>query len=289
MTEEEPQGAAPYVWRPAAREEQPAGPAPYPRPVRIRKPADAPADLSGRKARKWKRQQVRGARREHREELAAAVQSWRVREDQVGALGVAVLLVAVVIAALVWLWPSSDADPSPAAASSSSAPAVGLPAAPTGPVTVEPGDDDADGHDHEESPPPAELAGELGEVAHRFLLAYNTYNPAFPDPGPTWVATWEDYATGELVADAPAAADRLWLFTVTDVVSPIAVEVRACTQPAPATWECDVARNLWPIGGSESDPYSTDVARWRVTVIDGDGGPWVSSAELLATTAGAPA
>jgi len=311
--------AVPYVYRPPAQPETGWEPAAYPRPTRVRRPEEAPEGLTGRKARRWKRQQVKLARREQRVELAGAVDSWKIRDpEQVRPLGVVLLVVAVIVAGLVFLWPERSPEqvisdvmatttapalpapdsstPSSAASSttSSAAPAPAPTSATTTASTSSAAPAELDGSDVEGVPTkPAELPGPAGDVTYAFLLGYNTYNPAFPDPLDTWTAGWSEYATPDLVDAAPAAADRLWSFTVASSVAPAAERVRDCVQTtadsSSFTYDCTVDRILQPIGGGVGANHTVDTTRWSITVTDTDtDNPRVLAAEQRLITEPVP-
>ena len=238
----------------------------YPRPQQH----TPPPGLSRRARRRW----LRDVRREDRQQLAATARSWRRDrpESATAGLGVVALAVVLAVCALVWFRSGGEqpndgprdieaADSYPQAGSVEKPSSAPSPSAPL------------DGHDHELPEAPAGLfEGAAGETAYAFVLGYLTYSPAYGDPVDTWLAGWEQHATGELVDDAPQQAQRLWDFTVQQAVHVTDPRVVGGFRDGDR-WQLDVAWTLFPIGGDESSAVTEQVVTIGVTVA----GEWVAS------------
>lgn len=268
----------------------------YPRPEK----AAPPAELGWRARRRWNK----AAHRDRAAEVQSTVRSWSVDRPagSTAGLGIVLAVSAAVFAAVVW-WPTGGDDPRPA--DPAAAPATshcgnldscGLPQtrnprtgepAPTASAapTVDPAE--LSGSDDTAPAAPTNMADTAdGVVAHDFLLAFNTYNPTLP--ADTWTASWSTWATPEFATEATSRIDRLWLFTVQDVVSSTGDQVTAGSPVDEVagddkrTWEVAVSRVLFPIGGTEGSDYSTQNVVWRVTLTGVDSGtPRVSDAQLV--------
>jgi hypothetical protein len=65
------------------------------------------------------------------------------------------------------------------------------------------------------SPPhtkPVDAAAAV-ELARQFVSLYGTLSPANPAPGQTWLASWRQLATDNVVDDATANFDKIWNWT----------------------------------------------------------------------------
>jgi hypothetical protein len=123
-------------------------------------------------------------------------------------------------------------------------------------------------------------------VAFPFLLAYNTYSPANPDPTTAWIDTWSSWATDEVRNAARNGASRLWDQTVRQqvtVVAPVVLDGTVTAGSDQSTFEVEVQRQLFPIGGGPETPTTPEVVRWRI-VVTGTGTPTPLVANATALT-----
>lgn len=257
---------APYRYERTARTEEDEGELRWSRISA--KEFTPPPGLSRRQRRRWLK--------DTRKDAVARQKATNLRRvagarGQVGeGLGIPLLVVAVIVAAFVF-WPRGHHAPasSPAGSPAASSPAAvdasptRAPAAPSGPI----------GHGTDAGAPPAapaELSGPPGDVAYRFLLAFNAYDPGYPDPVSTWSSSWAQYATGDVAGQAHDLAAVLWGDITNRRLSVTADSVGNCATIAASdresTWECDVVQDLFPIGGDASTAYTQRPARYRVTV-----------------------
>lgn len=250
-----------------------------------RKDYTPPPGLSRRQRRKYRKAQVREAREEQRDHNRRVASRAR---GQVGdGFGWPLLAVAIVVALLVFHpWHRPAGSPAPSSTPPAPADTVPTPShtpgpTPTGPIGY--GADTVDGTNA-----PAELTGAAGSVAYRFLLAFDTYDPAYPAPISTWSASWGRFATPQLTAQASQLAPVLWGTLAQSGQSSTGGAVTGCTPAADTgtqvTWECDVTNNLFPVGGDAASPYSQQRFTYRVVVAGSDtADPRVDTVALLGT------
>lgn len=83
------------------------------------------------------------------------------------------------------------------------------------PETVQPTSDEAKPSDQQAPPPgakPVDAAAAV-ELARQFVSLYGTLSPANPAPGQTWISSWQQLATDNVVADSTANFDKMWNWT----------------------------------------------------------------------------
>lgn len=260
----------------------------YPR-IHARPVVAAPPELSRRKRRRWERNERARLRAEEREQRNAAVGSWRADrpEPARAGLGVVLVLIAVLFAAFV-VWHARSTSPAiPAAAP---APVATAPATRADPTIAAPSTSSLGQHQGGDVAAPDlvpnYLPGPAGGTAYRFLLAYDSYNPVDPAGQRTWADSWAPYAAPTLTSSAATLGAVVWQQATRDRVDVIAQTVSGCAVVADSTqeitWECDVVRALFPIGGDASSPYRTETAHLRVVVGGKDTAtPLVTTVALL--------
>lgn len=246
-----------------------------------------PPGLKRRARRRWVRDARRSAtaeQRDHNRSVAA-----RLRGQVGDGLGVPLLIVAIIVAAYAF-WPRQHHAPAAPPSSPASTPSAGVDTSPTS-AAADPSGPIGTGTD--DTPPtsaPAALSSPAGLVAYRFLLSFDTYNPANPDPVGTWESSWEQYASTDLAGQAQQLAGPLWADLATRRLSATAGDVTACTVErdtgSDVTWSCDVAVDLFPIGGSPATPYTQQTRTYRVEEAGTDTTDARVTTVALLTTAG---
>lgn len=149
--------------------------------------------------------------------------------------------------------------------------------------TADPADETGSDDTGYPPPTPPEMQTVEGEIAYKFILAYNTYDPNLPGAGEAWRARWETYAGEQLITNYDKAALDYYFFTLqtsVTVQSPIvaAVTVSGGGGPTGTIYFLSIDRLLVPWYPTSDSDFEVQRVDWRVVVLDQGDGPKVTQA-----------